>query len=361
MLQLIGFIIFFLLFLSIYYMIKKIYYIEFFDCIKNKYIRVGISILILLPIIFIFNYVDAIIIYIHLFLFLLISNLIFNTLNKKRKKKDKFKNNTIVITAFACTFIYLLIGFYLNYHVFETHYTINTNKDIGTNKFRIVQISDSHIGTTFDGKELKKYVDRINKTNPDIVVITGDFIDDNTSYEDMINACKSLSYLESTYGTYFVYGNHDQGYYNNRIYGTDAFENNLKNNNVKILIDETEEITDYIYLIGRNDKRMPRKEISELTKDLDKSKYIIDLNHQPNDYKNESKAKVDLVLSGHTHGGQLFPLGYIGVWFKANDGYYGLKKIDNTTFIINSGISDWELSFKTGTKSEYVVIDIVNK
>ena len=75
----------------------------------------------------------------------------------------------------------------------------------------------------------------------------------------------------------------------------------------------------------------------------------------------ESKAEVDLVLSGHTHGGQLFPLGYVGKLLKANDEFKGMNFRDNTIFIVNSGLSDWKLKFKTGTTSEYTVIDIMNK
>ena len=95
-----------------------------------------------------------------------------------------------------------------------------------------------------------------------------------------------------------------------------------------------------------------------LTQNIDKNKYIIMLDHQPNDYDNEEKTGADLVLSGHTHGGQLFPLGLFGVLFGSNDKVYGLEIRDKTTFIVNSGIADWEIKFKTATKSEYGVIDI---
>ncbi|MBP5684065.1 MAG: metallophosphoesterase, partial [Bacilli bacterium] len=126
--------------------------------------------------------------------------------------------------------------------------------------------------------------------------------------------------------------------------------------------DEVVELNDYIYLIGREDKsRRTRKTIEELVKDIDKNRYMIILNHQPNDYENESKAEVDLVLSGHSHGGQMWPLGPFSVLIKANDAYYGNKVIDKTNFIVTSGISDWATIFKTGTKSEYVIIDIKQK
>ena len=73
---------------------------------------------------------------------------------------------------------------------------------------------------------------------------------------------------------------------------------------------------------------------------------------------NEAASAADLVVSGHTHGGQLFPATYVGEWFGINDRTYGHENRNGTDFIVTSGISDWEIQFKTGTKSEYVMIDV---
>ena len=253
----------------------------------------------------------------------------------------------------------MMYAYYLGNHVIETHYVVYTKKDIGLDNFRIVQVSDSHLGTTMDGKEFSQYMENINKLNPDIVVITGDFIDDDTPYEYMIDGVNGLGKLKTKYGVYFVYGNHDKGYYNKRSYSNEDLKRELIKNNVVILEDKSIELTNSIILIGRKDKEnKSRVKAYDLTKDLDKSKYFITLDHQPNDYLNEMKSQTDLVLSGHTHGGQLFPLGQLGMLLGANDQIYGMEKRDNTTFIVNSGISSWAIKFKTGTVSEYTVIDI---
>jgi hypothetical protein len=70
---------------------------------------------------------------------------------------------------------------------------------------------------------------------------------------------------------------------------------------------------------------------------------------------------VDLVLSGHTHGGHLFPIGPISIRLGMNDLVYGTEKRGDVTFLVTSGISGWAIPFKTGTFSEYVVIDIAER
>ncbi len=66
-------------------------------------------------------------------------------------------------------------------------------------------------------------------------------------------------------------------------------------------------------------------------------------------------------LSGHTHGGQMFPINILGELTGANDNTYGYEKRKNTEFIVTSGISCWAIKFKTGTRSEYVVLNISEK
>ena len=98
--------------------------------------------------------------------------------------------------------------------------------------------------------------------------------------------------------------------------------------------------------------------MAELAAGLDPDKVSVVLDHQPNDYDAQAAAGVDYVLSGHTHGGHIFPAGIIGLLMGANDANYGVERRGNTTFVVTSGISGWAIPFKTGAKSEFVIMDI---
>ncbi len=98
--------------------------------------------------------------------------------------------------------------------------------------------------------------------------------------------------------------------------------------------------------------------MKSLTADIGSDVYTIVMDHQPSDYDAQADSGVDLVLSGHTHGGQLIPITYAGEWMGVNCATYGLERRKDTDFIVTSGIGDWAIGFKTGCKAEYVVIDI---
>ncbi len=280
--------------------------------------------------------------------------------------KFQFQTYYAGICALMLGTLLLSLGWYQAHHVWQTEYTIYTDKDISN--LKIVFLADAHIGTTFDGTEFSQYIQKIQENHTDAVFIIGDFVDDNTSKADMLAATKALSSLKTKFGTYFVFGNHDKGYYDSTYRGFSKSDliNELQKNNVKVLEDSVVALNDQIYLIGRKDaghdkKSSHRLSMTTLAKQIEPDKFSIVLDHQPNDYENQQKAGVDLVLSGHTHGGQLWPLTKIGEWIKANDKTYGYEKRENTHFIVTSGISSWAIKFKTGTKSEFVIVNIERK
>ena len=289
-------------------------------------------------------------------------SLVADFLNWFRKKTEASSKKYYYpgIFAILITTVYLCIGWYYGHHVFETHYTVESKKELGVDNLRIVQISDSHLGCTFDGDGFAKYMKRVQKTKPDIVVVTGDFVDDDSEKKEMIKVCKALGELKTTYGVYFVYGNHDKGYFHSRDFSAEELDKELEKNDVTVLKDEMVDLNEHISIIGRKDRSEEKREkISDLMEVMEKeNRYLIVLDHQPHDFAAEAEAGCDLVLCGHTHGGQMFPVGITGELSGENDKTYGLEKRKDTTFIVNSGISDWAIPFKTAAIAEYGVIDV---
>ena len=264
------------------------------------------------------------------------------------------------MAAILVTVCYFIYGFYNVNHIVETDYVINSSKVNNENSIRIAQITDTHIGSTFDGKRFGEYLSKISSMNPDVIVLTGDFVDERTTRENMIEACEQLGKAETTYGVYVIFGNHDlNNYGGNTNYTSEDLITCLKENGVKILQDEAVLINNSFYLIGRQDYSIKnRKGITELLDGLDTTKYLVVLDHQPIEYEQTAQTKVDLVLSGHTHAGQLFPGKFIVDKFSRNDMAYGRKQINHTTFIVSSGLSGWGVPIKTGSRAEYVIIDV---
>lgn len=335
-----------------------------FECVRRvgekrkklSWLLAALPVLII-ALVFYLQTVSTTVFILHLMVFWLLCDVV-GMIIKRIRKRD-FKRYYAGACAIFITVAYLAVGWYYAHHVYQTEYQIKTEKSLGEQGLRIVQISDSHVGATFDGEGFAGYMEDVQKTNPDVVVITGDFVDDDTVREDMITSCRALGKLKTTYGVYFVFGNHDKGYFDNRDFTEEQLRQELGKNQVKILEDESVLIDDRFYIIGRQDRsEADREDMKTLTNELDSSKYMIVLDHQPHDFENQKKTGVDLVLCGHTHGGQMFPIGITGELSGENDKTYGLEKREETTFIVSSGISDWAIPFKTAAIAEYVVIDI---
>ena len=324
------------------------------------------------------GYINAIIVTIYMILFWLVCELVFwlagKVKNRTKAAADGIKTHKRKIyyagvTAIIVTIVYMSWGWYQAHNVWQKDYTIQTDKAVGSIKLAL--IADSHTGTTFDGDGFAEHVKEIQAQEPDAVLIAGDFVDDDTSLSDMKKCCEALGTLDTKYGVYYVFGNHDKGYYasERRGYDGDDIIAELEKNGVTVLQDETVLIGGSFYITGRQDlsevtdRGGNRADIEDLVKDLDDDKYQIVMDHQPADYANEKAAGVDLVLSGHTHGGQMLLMKLFQeiTGMGGNDQIYGLEDLDGSDFLVTSGISDWAIKFKTGCRSEYVIIDIQGK
>ncbi|MBQ9299595.1 MAG: metallophosphoesterase [Clostridia bacterium] len=259
--------------------------------------------------------------------------------------------------SLAVTVLWLGIGWLNAHHVFTVSYTFSSEKLSAP--LRVALVADSHLGITQNGASFAREMEKLQKQNPDILVLAGDFVDDDSSREDMLAACEALGRFSCPYGVYFIYGNHDMGYFNYRNFSGEELSAALRANGVTILSDQCELIDNRFYIVGRLDRTFRnRASMESLVSGLDGDKFMLVLDHQPNAYAEEAAAGADLVLSGHTHGGHIFPAGQIGLLMGANDRRYGTETRNGTVFVVTSGISGWAIPFKTGCFSEVVLIDL---
>ncbi len=346
---------------GIFYLLTRFRRLSFITRLgeKNRVLPWLAAALCLLPVaaFALINLPTLFIVVIHLVVFFALADLLGLVIRRAAKREWSADLRTFAALLFCI--VYLGVGWYQAHHVSVTGYTVRSEKLQTGERMRVVLIADSHLGITLNGAAFAREMERVRETEPDAVVIVGDFVDDDSKKEDMLAACRALGALEAPRGVWFVYGNHDNGYYEYRDFSSAELRAALTENGVRILEDEVVSLDGAFDLVGRRDRSMRERASAEaLTAGLDRGRFSILLDHQPNDYENEA-GRADLVLSGHTHGGHIFPAGPIGELFGANDLTYGLEEREGTTFIVTSGISGWAIPFKTGTRSEFAVIDVV--
>ncbi|WP_105615496.1 metallophosphoesterase [Vallitalea okinawensis] len=294
------------------------------------------------------------------FIILFFSTLLFNGLGKYFKgiKLADFS----LILGILLTGIIILVGVFTAYDVKQTSYSITTDKMEEGEKLSIAMIADVHLGVSITSINIEKYAKEIEKQKPDIVLLVGDIFDDSTKKEEMEKTSIILGDIKSTYGTYYVYGNHDTAPHNMfSELNEDMVLDNLLKNGINVINDETVLIDDWFYLVGRNDISIDnnRESFHNLIKDIDLSKPVIVLDHQPLELDVLADKGVDLALSGHTHNDQIFP-GNLIVGLIYNNSY-GLKTIGDFNSVVTSGIGTWGTPIRLGTISEYVLIELIGR
>lgn len=259
------------------------------------------------------------------------------------------------IIPFLLTCLVMAYGLYNMKDIRRHEYDISTPL---SHSYKIVMISDMHYGISLNKEELHKIVDRINQEKADLLVLAGDIFDENTSREGAKEAIEQLGQIQTTYGNYYVFGNHDQQLYtNHRVYQTKELIEWMQKHNIKVLQDSVISINDEIDLIGRKDKSdKTRKEIQNFH--LNHKKYNIVVDHQPVEYEAYQKAGVSLDLSGHTHDGQIFPIGVINRVLPTTGQYIGYKRMGSFQAVVTSGIAGWGYPIRTEGHSEYAVIQL---
>ena len=261
-----------------------------------------------------------------------------------------------------CSLIFL-VGFHFARNPVIVKHEINTGRNVN---LRVVQISDNHLGFMNTERMFSRIVRKIQGVNPDILLITGDFLENELSYAQKKDIGRALRELDLKYGIWAVTGNHEF------IGGIDKSIDYKNSLGIVTLRDSSVIIDDKFLLIGQEDstagrfgdfKPLTLNEILEqrvdeyrTVKELSKEKLTILMTHQISNHTKYENKNFDLVLSGHTHGGQFFPWNFVVK--RMFDIVYGLVKRGDTYFYVSSGTGYWGPPIRLGTRSEIVVFDI---
>lgn len=296
----------------------------------------------------------------------------------KLVKKDKYnlrlaqKITNVAVVSF--TILMSVYGVVNAQNLKVTTYDVTVDKSSKQDELNVVLIADLHLGYSVGVKQMERMVNKINELQPDVVVVAGDIFDNEFSaIYNPVRLAEILRGINSKYGVYAVYGNHDIeedilcGFTFSdddvtQVTSIKEMDDFIENCGFTFLYDEAILINDDFYIYGRPDEERPnfgndsRLEAEKITEGLDLSKLIICVDHEPHDQKKLSAAGVDVDLNGHTHAGQLFPGNIIINFFW--DIAYGYKNFDGMHNIVTSGVGLFGPNMRTFTKAEIAQVKI---
>lgn len=280
----------------------------------------------------------------------------------------------ILMTALLALSLVLNIGgAYKAHDVRVTRYEIDKEQLGQKDPLRIVLIGDLHIGVNSHAGLYEDMVERINEQKADLVLVAGDIVTSAFgAMKDPDRYASLFRQIRSTYGTYVVYGNHDvdEPLLGGFTYG--GAENAERNPGMpeflndcgwKLLADESVRIPEAngLVLAGRRDEKRPgegirkRAALKDLLSETKPDDPILLLEHEPAELEELEHYGVDLVVSGHTHDGQVFPGNVYGRI--ASPQSYGIKDWRSCTAVVTSGVGFYGPPIRVGTISEIAVID----
>ncbi|GGT89726.1 metallophosphoesterase [Streptomyces lateritius] len=221
--------------------------------------------------------------------------------------------------------------------------------------YRIAVVSDIHLGPILGRAHTQRIVDAINATQPDLIAVVGDLVDGTV--ENLGPAAEPLARLRARHGSFFVTGNHE--YFS----GADAWVDHVRELGLRPLRNERVEIGAGFDLAGVDDiageseGRGP--DFARALGDRDRAKAAVLLAHQPIVVHDAVRHGVDLQLSGHTHGGQLWPGNYLAEL--ANPTVAGLERYGDTQLYVSRGAGAWGPPVRVGAPSDITLVELASK
>lgn len=256
------------------------------------------------------------------------------------------KKHKISYVILFCTLLLILlscgIAFY-SFYIEPFRLTIDTLslESSLSQEVRIVQVSDIQISRHYTTEDFEKVVQAVNRQQPDILLFTGDLYENYASYRDDKELISLLSQMDAKYGKFAIWGNRDYGGGAVRKYESILAQSGftlLTNASVSIPVSDT----DTVFLAGLDDALLGQPDIAPILEQLPKEEntYTILMTHEPDTAEQYAQMGFDLIVSGHSHGGQVkipfFPTMTTHLGKRYIDGLYPLN--DQTQLYVNSGI-----------------------
>ena len=310
-------------------------------------------------------------------MFIVLGDLIRLIIKRTPLRKKRILSRIGTVTAGSaiavCTAVFCLYGSVHAREIKTTPYKITINKSCGElTQLNAVLIADTHMGYAIGTDHIEQMVDKINSCDPDIVIFAGDIFDNSIDgLDDPERLAQLLASIDSRYGVWATYGNHDinekilMGFtfsWGENPANDTSMTDFLEKANINLLQDESVLIDDSFYLVGRRDAHKPgtpdgeRKSIKELTEGLDKSKPIFVIDHEPSELQETADAGADIDFSGHTHDGQLFPGNLtVGLMW---ENPCGVIKKDSMYSVVTSGVGVYGPFMRIGTDAEICDVHI---
>ena len=272
-----------------------------------------------------------------------------------RKKERRF--GAVKTVSLICGVLFFVFGV-INMQV-VTPKTHTYTSDKLTAEHTVVFFADLHVGSAQPFRVTEQTIAQIKALRPEATILGGDIVDDYTTREEMEATFRLFADFETP--VYYLYGNHDrQGhaeYAGGKKFTQAELEAALQANGVILLKDSFAKIAPDLLLLGREDvsEKEGRLPASALV-NPDPAAYLIVADHQPVQFKDNLAVGADLQLSGHTHAGQLFPL---GTFFQLFSYCYGDYTEGNAVMNVSAGACGWRMPLRTQAGCHYEVIRLV--
>lgn len=229
--------------------------------------------------------------------------------------------------------------------------TVLTDKLSGDEQYKIVLVSDLHLGRELGYEYSNGLAELVNAQQPDLILVAGDIMDERLQYIVEENSLEPISKWQAPKGIYAAFGNHD---YLDRPNELKAM---LTMHNVQVLTDESLIVDDKLKITGLHDYRVSTSVLPLQRLGFENTDYYsILIDHQPRRIDAARDAGYDMYVAGHTHTGQMFPNRLVTKRMYKLD--YGLEKFGNLTAIVSNGYGFWGPPVRTEVRPEIVVINL---